>query len=188
MNGIVEERMSNTPEYEFRFRTTSYDEYKKVREFCQKLSYERKNNNLCDTNPFGDDKFGGLRMTKKKAIAQLENLKEHCNEMSKSDKMWESDVIALDIAIETLKNLSELEILENASQKIALTSGTTPEWVYNGIINTLPKINADSFKIYSIKRIIKRYDDINLTISFEERKENYIKAYMEIKDYFINCK
>lgn len=44
MNGIKEERMSNTPEYEFRFYTTSYDEYKKVREFCQKLIDERKNN------------------------------------------------------------------------------------------------------------------------------------------------
>lgn len=42
-------------------------------------------------------------MTKEKAIAQLENLKEHCNEMSKSDRMWESDVIALDIAIKELK-------------------------------------------------------------------------------------
>lgn len=37
-------------------------------------------------------------MTKQKAIAQLENLKEHCNEMK-----WESDVIALDIAIKELK-------------------------------------------------------------------------------------
>ena len=126
-------------------------------------------------------------MTKKKAIAQLENLKEHCNEMSKSDRMWESDVIALDIAIETLKNLSELEILENVSRKIALTSGTTPEWVYNGITNTLSKINADSFKIYSIKKIIKKYDDMNLTISHEERRDNNVKAYMEIKDRINDC-
>ena len=37
-------------------------------------------------------------MTKQKAIAQLENLKEHCNEMK-----WESDVIALNIAIDSLK-------------------------------------------------------------------------------------
>lgn len=120
-------------------------------------------------------------MTKEEAILQLENLKEHCNEMSKSD------IIALDVAIETLKNLSELEILENASRKIALTSGATPEWVYKGIINTLPKINADSFKIYSIKRIIKKYDDMNLTISHEERRDNNVKAYMEIKNKINDC-
>jgi hypothetical protein len=48
-------------------------------------------------------------MTKQKAIAQLEDLKEYCNEMS---KQWESDVIALNVAIETLKNLSELEMLD----------------------------------------------------------------------------
>lgn len=40
-------------------------------------------------------------MTKQRVIAQLEDLKEYCNEMS---KMWESDVIALNVAIETLKN------------------------------------------------------------------------------------
>lgn len=28
---------------------------------------------------------------------------------------------------------------------------------------------------------------MNLTVSFEERRENNIKAYMEIKDYFNNC-
>jgi hypothetical protein len=48
-------------------------------------------------------------MTKQKVIAQLEDLKEYCNEMS---KQWESDVIALNVAIETLKNLSELEMLD----------------------------------------------------------------------------
>lgn len=89
-------------------------------------------------------------MTKKKEIAQLENLKEHCNEMSKSDKMWESDVIALDVAIESIKNDRNEMIVED------------------------------------IKRIIKRYDEMNLSVSFEERKENHIKAYMEIKDYFNN--
>lgn len=44
-----------------------------------------------------------MTKTKQKAIAQLENLKEHCNEMSKSNILWESDVIALDIAIKELK-------------------------------------------------------------------------------------
>lgn len=42
-------------------------------------------------------------MTKEEAILQLENLKEHCNEMSKSNILWESDVIALNIAIDSLK-------------------------------------------------------------------------------------
>jgi hypothetical protein len=31
----------------------------------------------------------------------LEDLKEYCNEMS---KQWENDVLALNVAIETLKN------------------------------------------------------------------------------------
>lgn len=35
-----------------------------------------------------------------------------------------------------------------------------------------------------IRKIIKKYDDMNLTVSFEERRENHIKAYMEIKDYY----
>ena len=43
-------------------------------------------------------------MNKEEAILQLENLKEHCNEMSKSNKMWESDVIALNIAIDFMTN------------------------------------------------------------------------------------
>ena len=43
-------------------------------------------------------------MTKEEAILQLENLKEHCNEMSKSNIIWESDVIALNIAIDFMTN------------------------------------------------------------------------------------
>lgn len=120
-------------------------------------------------------------MNKESAIEILECIKDDFN-----DIMPEC-LKAINYAIETLKNLSELEILGNASRKIALTFGETPEWAYNNIINTLPKINADSFRIYSIKEIIKRYDDMSLNVSFEERKENYIKAYMEIKDYFNNC-
>lgn len=120
-------------------------------------------------------------MDKESAIEILECIKDDF-----SDMMPEC-LKAINYAIETLKNLSELEILENASRKIALTFGETPEWVYNDIINTLPKINTDSFRIYSIKEIIKRYDNANITLPFEERKENYIKAYMEIKDYFNNC-
>lgn len=92
-----------------------------------------------------------IRMTKEKAIVQLENLKEHCNEMSKSDKMWESDVIALDVAIKRLRNDRNEMIVED------------------------------------IKRIIERYDRTNLNVSFEKRRENHIKAYMEIRNYFNNC-
>lgn len=50
------------------------------------------------------------------------------------------------------------------------------------------KNNRDAMVINDIKRIIKRYDEMNLNVSFEERKENHIKAYMEIKDYFNSCK
>lgn len=59
MNGFKSEMMSNTSEYELTFYTTSYDEYKKVYDFCQKLIDERKNTNLCDINPFRDSRFGG---------------------------------------------------------------------------------------------------------------------------------
>ena len=95
-------------------------------------------------------------MTKEEAILQLENLKEHCNEMSKSNILWESDVIALDIAIKELKK-GEGKTLKNDRNEM--------------IVN-------------DIKNIIKRYDDMNLTISHEERRDNNVKAYMEIKDYF----
>lgn len=120
-------------------------------------------------------------MDKESAIEILECIKDDF-----SDMMPEC-LKAINYAIETLKNLSELEILENASRKIALMTNEMPERVYNDIINTLPKINADSFKIYSIKRIIKKYDDMNLTISHEERRENHVKAYMEIKNKINDC-
>lgn len=55
-------------------------------------------------------------MTKKEAILQLENLKEHCNEMSKSNKMWESDVIALNIAIDSMKNNRNKMIMEELKE------------------------------------------------------------------------
>lgn len=122
-------------------------------------------------------------MDKKSAIEILECIRDDLG-----DNMMPECLKAINYAIETLENLSELEILENASRKIALMANETPERVYNDIINTLPLINIDSFRIHSIKEIIKRYDDMNLTVSFEERRENYIKAYMEIKDYFNNCK
>lgn len=55
-------------------------------------------------------------MTKEEAILQLENLKEHCNEMSKSNKMWESDVIALNIAIESMTNNRNKMIVEELKE------------------------------------------------------------------------
>jgi hypothetical protein len=48
------------------------------------------------------------------------------------------------------------------------------------------KNDRNEMIVNDIKRIIKRYDEMNLSVSFEERKENHIKAYMEIKDYFNN--
>jgi hypothetical protein len=50
------------------------------------------------------------------------------------------------------------------------------------------KNDRNEMIVNDIKRIIKRYDEMNLSVSFEERKENHIKAYMEIKDYFNNYK
>jgi hypothetical protein len=50
------------------------------------------------------------------------------------------------------------------------------------------KNDRNEMIVNDIKRIIKRYDEMNLNVSFEERKENHIKAYMEIKDYFNNYK
>lgn len=55
-------------------------------------------------------------MTKEEAILQLENLKEHCNEMSKSNKMWENDVIALNIAIDSMKNNRNKMIVEELKE------------------------------------------------------------------------
>jgi hypothetical protein len=55
-------------------------------------------------------------MTKEEAILQLENLKEHCNEMSKSNKMWESDVIALNIAIDSMTNNRNKMIVEELKE------------------------------------------------------------------------
>lgn len=76
-------------------------------------------------------------MDKESAIEILECIKDDF-----SDMMPEC-LKAINYAIETLKNLSELEILENASRKIALILGETPECVYNEIINILPKLNSD---------------------------------------------
>lgn len=94
-----------------------------------------------------------IRMTKKRAIGQLKNLRGHCCEMSEKfgDHSWKNDAAALDVAIERLKNDRNEMIVED------------------------------------IQRIIKRYDDMNLTISHEERRDNNVKAYMEIKNKINDC-
>lgn len=55
-------------------------------------------------------------MTKEEAILQLENLKEHCNEMSKSNIVWENDVIALNIAIDSITNNRNKMIVEELKE------------------------------------------------------------------------
>ena len=90
-----------------------------------------------------------IKMTKKRAIGQLRNLRGHCYEMSeRGGQVWKNDIAALDIAIKCLKN------------------------------------DRDEMIVNDIKRIIERYDEMNLNVSFEECRENHIKAYIEIKDYF----
>lgn len=49
------------------------------------------------------------------------------------------------------------------------------------------KNDRNEMIINDIKNIIKRYDDMNLTISHEERKDNNVKAYMEIKNKINDC-
>ena len=90
-----------------------------------------------------------IRMTKKRAIGQLRNLRGHCCEMSGfGGHVWKNDIAALDVAIKCLKN------------------------------------DRNEMIVNDIKGIIERYDEMNLNVSFEERRENHIKAYIEIKDYF----
>lgn len=54
-------------------------------------------------------------MTKQKA--QWENLKEHCNEMSKSNMLWKNDVIALNILIDSLNSLKMDQYLKKIKEK-----------------------------------------------------------------------
>lgn len=49
------------------------------------------------------------------------------------------------------------------------------------------KKDRNEMIVNDIKSIIKRYDDMNLTISHEERRDNNVKAYMEIKDRINDC-
>lgn len=91
-----------------------------------------------------------------------------------------------------MTNKEVIDILEDMKVKIAIPRSAKTQLDKNEALEiAIAKLKANDRNemiVEDIKRIIKRYDDINLTISFEERKENYIKAYMEIKDYFINCK
>ena len=48
-------------------------------------------------------------------------------------------------------------------------------------------MNRNEMIVNDIKRIIERYDEMNLNVSFEERRENHIKAYMEIKNKINDC-
>lgn len=49
------------------------------------------------------------------------------------------------------------------------------------------KKDRNEMIVNDIKRIIKKYDDMNLTISHEERRDNNVKAYMEIKNKINDC-
>lgn len=49
------------------------------------------------------------------------------------------------------------------------------------------KKDRNEMIVNDIKSIIKRYDDMNLTISHEERRDNNVKAYMEIKNKINDC-
>ena len=42
-------------------------------------------------------------MNREEAIAQLEDLREHCEGFTNEDSVWSEDVEALNIAIEVLK-------------------------------------------------------------------------------------
>lgn len=48
-------------------------------------------------------------MTKEEAIAQLEDLRAHCEGFINEDPVWECDVEALNIAIDALKRESSVE-------------------------------------------------------------------------------
>lgn len=91
-----------------------------------------------------------------------------------------------------MTNKEVIDVLEDMKVKIAIPRSAKTQLDKNEALEiaiaNLKANDRNEMIVEDIKRIIKRYDDINLTISFEERKENYIKAYMEIKDYFNSCK
>jgi hypothetical protein len=90
-----------------------------------------------------------------------------------------------------MTNKEAIDILEDMKVKIAFprsakTQLTRINDACEIAINNLKTNDRNEMIVEDIKRIIKRYDEMNLSVSFEERKENHIKAYMEIKDYFNN--
>lgn len=91
-----------------------------------------------------------------------------------------------------MTNKEVIDVLEDMKVKIAIPRAAKTQLDKNEALEiAIAKLKANDINemiVEDIKKIIKRYDDMNLTISFEERRENYIKAYMEIKDYFNNCK
>lgn len=54
-------------------------------------------------------------------------------------------------------------------------------------IAKLKENDKNKMLVNDIKKIIKRYDDMNLTVYYEERRDNHVKAYMEIKDRINDC-
>ena len=81
--------------------------------------------------------------------------------------------------------------LEDMKVKIAIPRSAKTQLDKNEALEiAIEKLKANDRNkmiVDDIRKIIKKYDDMNLTVSFEERRENHIKAYMEIKDYFNNC-
>lgn len=91
-----------------------------------------------------------------------------------------------------MKNKKVIDILEDMKVKIDIPRAAKTQLDKNEALEiAIAKLKANDRNemiVEDIKRIIKRYDDMNLTVYFEERRENHIKAFMEIKDYFNNCK
>ena len=91
-----------------------------------------------------------------------------------------------------MTNKEVIDVLEDMKVKIAIPSAAKTQLDKNEALEiAIAKLKANDRSemiVEDIKRIIKRYDDMNFTVSFEERRENHIKAYIEIKDYFNNCK
>ena len=89
-----------------------------------------------------------------------------------------------------MTNKEVIDILEDMKVKIAIPRSAKTQLDKNEALEIAIKsmINdRNKMIVEDIKRIIKRYDEMNVNVSFEERKENHIKAYMEIKGYFNNC-
>lgn len=87
-----------------------------------------------------------------------------------------------------MTNKEVIDVLEDMKVKIAIPKSAKTQLNKNEALEiAIEKLKANDRNemiVEYIKRIIKRYDETNLNVSFEERRENHIKAYMEIKDYF----